>query len=146
MAGRGVVHGTTSTHSVRTYTISNGRRIGLVCKVEGTVVGGNKWWYLVASNDDTSWVSARYVRNIGAAPDHCDPSDGLLLGTTTTRVNVREGASSADRVTSVAAKGARIRFQCYTQTSRTHRWLLTAGGRWISGDYVNESTKLRYCA
>lgn len=139
--------GLPSSHSVKVGWLERGSRVEINCKVRGTNVDGNRWWYLIADHDSTNWISARYVRNIGAAPDHCDPSDGSFAARTTARLNQREGANAKDRKLGTFAKGASFRAICYTQESReaNKRWILTPRGRWVSSAYVRVSSKLRYC-
>lgn len=50
--------------------ISSGNRIEIDCKVRGANVDGNSFWYALPGVGN-EWVSARYVRNIGAAPPFC---------------------------------------------------------------------------
>lgn len=50
-------------------TLSKGKVVNIVCKLEGRVVDGNPRWYHLANG---RWVAARYVANIGAAPGWCN--------------------------------------------------------------------------
>lgn len=49
-------------------TIRPGSKLVIGCKLPGPSVGGNANWYYLS---DGRWVSARYVANVGAAPDLC---------------------------------------------------------------------------
>ncbi len=140
-----VAHGTPSTHSIRTGRFAHGARIELNCKVHATTVDGNSLWYLIVDHDSTQWVSARYVRNVGSAPDFCDPSDGSFAGRATARVNQRAGASTGDRIVGRFERGDTVRAVCYTLASPDDRWIYTARGRWVYGGFVRVSTRLRYC-
>ena len=88
--------------------------------MSGTVVDANPRWYLVVAEGDANWVSARYVRNVGPGPEHCDPSDGTY------------------------AKGQKFRVQCYTDSGQ--KWYLTETSKWVSAQYVRSSSEVRYCS
>jgi hypothetical protein len=64
-----VGHFRPSTHAPANYTFPNASKVTLDCQVSGTVVDGNPRWYLVVAEGDANCVSARYVRNVGPAPD-----------------------------------------------------------------------------
>lgn len=131
-----------SVHAPANYTFGNGSKISLSCKVSGTVVDGNNRWYLVLAEGDANWVSARYVSNVGPAPDPCDPSDGTFAAKTTARVTKRVGPTTADASAGSYAKGQKLRVQCFTDSGQ--KWYLTDGGRWVRAAYVSTSS-VRYC-
>ena len=133
-----------STHAPANYTFRNGSRVTLDCKVSGTVVGGNPRWYLVVAEGDANWVSARYVRNVGKAPEPCDPSDGTISGKATTALTKRVGPTSADATAGTYAKGSKVRVQCYTNSGQ--KWYLTDTSRWVRAKYVTTSSTVRYCS
>lgn len=58
-----------TTKSAAKGTIKHGTKIGILCKIAGQKVGGNKLWYQLT---DGRWVTARYVDNIGKVPGYCD--------------------------------------------------------------------------
>lgn len=133
-----------STHAPDNYTFPNGSKVTLDCKVPGPVVGGNPRWYLVVAEGDANWVSARYVRNVGPAPDPCDPSDGTFSATATTALKKRTGPTTADASAGTYAKGQKFRVQCYTDSGQ--KWYLTDSSKWVSAKYVKTSSKVRYCS
>ncbi|MFD6534267.1 SH3 domain-containing protein [Streptomyces sp. NPDC060184] len=47
-----------------------GTIVDIFCKTRGDNVDGNDRWYLL-TNGTWAWGSARYIENIGAAPDWC---------------------------------------------------------------------------
>ena len=49
-------------------TFRKGATVKLVCKVYSQSVQGNDRWYYTSAGD---WISARYVRNVGAVPGYC---------------------------------------------------------------------------
>ncbi len=137
-------HARPSTHAPANYTFPNGSKVTLDCKVPGPVVGGNSRWYLVVAEGDANWVSARYVRNVGKAPEPCDPSDGTFSATATAALKRRVGPTTADATAGTYAKGQKFRVQCYTDSGQ--KWYLTSASRWVSATYVKTSSKVRYCS
>ena len=132
-----------SVHAPANYTFPNGSKVTLSCKVSGTVVDGNARWYLVVAEGDANWVSARYVSNVGPAPDPCDPSDGTFAAKATAKLTKRVGPTTADASAGSYAKGQKLRVQCFTDSGQ--KWYLTDGGRWVRAAYVSTSSKVRYC-
>lgn len=47
-----------------------GTIVDIFCKTRGDDVDGNDRWYLL-TNGTWAWGSARYIENLGAAPDWC---------------------------------------------------------------------------
>lgn len=47
-----------------------GAKVRIVCKVKGENIDGNPRWYLLSSGK-YAWSSARYIENIGKAPEWC---------------------------------------------------------------------------
>ncbi|MGI8767570.1 MAG: hypothetical protein ACR2I1_00470 [Propionibacteriaceae bacterium] len=54
-----------NTSDTKVGSYAKGATISIVCKVDGQGVYGNPRWYYTSKS---SWVSARYVSNVGAAP------------------------------------------------------------------------------
>ncbi len=145
VANGGLVgHVRPSTHAPANYTFPNGSEVTLDCKVPGTVVAGNRRWYLVVADGDANWVSARYVRNVGPSPEPCDPSDGTFSSKTTAKLKKRVGPTTADASAGTYAKGQKFRVQCYTDSGQ--KWYLTGTSRWVSARYVRTSSEVRYCS
>lgn len=136
-------HQRPSTHAPGGYTWPKGTKVTLDCQVPGTSVDGNARWYLVVAEGDNNWVSARYVRNVGPAPDPCDPSDGSFAGRTTTAVKKRVGPTTADASAGSYAANQRLRVRCYT--GHAQKWYLTDQDRWVRATYVATSKNVRYC-
>lgn len=57
-----------TTASPRRGSLGYGTVVEIICKVNGQSVGGNPRWYQLFNGN---WVAARYVANIGFAPDSC---------------------------------------------------------------------------
>lgn len=57
-----------NTSDKRTGTIGKSTSFSVICKQPGQSVGGNNRWYLTS---EKGWVSARYVDNVGKAPQWC---------------------------------------------------------------------------
>ncbi len=132
-----------SVHAPANYTFANGAKVSLSCKVSGSVVDGNPRWYLVLAEGDANWISARYVSNVGPAPDPCDPSDGTFAAKATATLTKRVGPTTADAKAGSYAKGQKLRVQCFTDSGQ--KWYLTDAGRWVRAAYVTTSSKVRYC-
>ncbi|AXK31451.1 SH3 domain-containing protein [Streptomyces armeniacus] len=47
-----------------------GQTVKIKCKVNGQWINGNPRWYKLADGR-WAWASARYIKNIGAAPEWC---------------------------------------------------------------------------
>lgn len=139
-----VGHSRPSTHAPADYTWPNGTKVTLDCKVSGTVVDRNARWYLIVAEGDANWVSARYVRNVGAAPDPCDPSDGTYSAKATASLKKRVGPTTADASAGTYAKGQKFKVQCYTDSGQ--KWYFTDSSRWVSAKYVSTSSEVRYCS
>lgn len=56
------------TSSAPVTTLGARKTISLVCKVQSQNIGGNSLWYYTSQG---SWVSAKYITNVGAAPQWC---------------------------------------------------------------------------
>jgi hypothetical protein len=133
-----------STHAPANHIFPNGSEVTLDSKVSGTVVDGNPRWYLVVAEGDANWVSARYLRNVGPAPEPCDPSDGTFSAKTTAVLKKRVGPTTADASAGTYAKGQKFRVQCYTDSWQ--KWYLTDTSRWLRAKHVTTSSKVRYCS
>lgn len=128
-----------STHSVALGSIKPGKIIPLECKVTGTDVGGNNRWYLLPGGDTPEWVSARYIQNIGTAPDWCG-NDERFVGRTTVALTRRVGPNTADAGAGTYAKGAGVDIICKTTAQNVdgnNRWYWTTAHRWVAARYVD---------
>ncbi|WP_207006440.1 SH3 domain-containing protein [Nocardioides aromaticivorans] len=126
-----------STHVARSGTaIRRGAVLVLDCQLNGTVVDRNQRWYKIHGRN--AWVSARYVRNVGAAPVGCTAGDWayeVKVGT-----NIRQGPSTLDRAIGSLARGTELNTRWITRTgqavdgNRTWVAVATASGNrgWIS--------------
>ena len=146
----GVYHGkvtATSGLSVRAIPSNSGDPVGALragqrfdirCKVHGRSIGGNNLWYLV-DGTKTHWVSARYVANVGYAPDYCGTAV-YATGHTTAYLTERVAPSTDDPKRGVLARGATVRAVCQTSGpsigGNTH-WYNLTDGRWVSARYVS---------
>jgi SH3 domain-containing protein len=62
----------TTNSAVTGGPIKYGTVIRISCKVVGQNIDGNKFWYKLAdARFARGYVSARYVDNIGRAPEYC---------------------------------------------------------------------------
>lgn len=126
-----------STHLPRSGTaFRRGAVLVLDCQLNGTVVDGNQRWYKIHGRN--AWVSARYVRNVGAAPVGCTAGDWayrVKVGT-----NIRQGPSTLDRRIGSFARGTELNTRWVTRSGQAvdgnRTWVAvetTSGNRgWIS--------------
>lgn len=127
-----------STHSKAVASIKPGKIIPLSCKVTGTVVDGNSRWYRLPGSDSPEWVSARYIKNLGTAPDQCG-NDERFVGRTTTSVTRRVGPNTADARGGSYASGAGVDIICKVSAQSiagNKIWYWTTGHRWVSARYI----------
>lgn len=120
----GVYHGKVTSSSgltVRSIPTTNGSSKGSLgrgqtfdirCKVKGQSVKGSNLWYLL-DGTSTHWVSARYVANVGAAPDFCGTAV-YATGHTTTFLNERVAPSTKDKKSGTLTRGATVKAICMT--------------------------------
>jgi hypothetical protein len=57
-----------NTADARVGSYAKGAGVDIICKATAQSIGGNKFWYWTSSH---RWVSARYVDNVGSAPNWC---------------------------------------------------------------------------
>ncbi len=127
-----------TTASTAKGRLANGTTVSIICKVRGSSVDGNDLWYLLPPTLN-EWVSARYVRNVGAAPGWCG-SDERFVGRTTTTVTKRVAPTTAAGATGVLARGAACTSSASCPVSRVggnNRWYYLTDGRWVSARYVS---------
>lgn len=58
-----------TTAASQAGSVAKGQRVTIECKIPGQKVGGNANWYYLS---DGRWLPARYVSNVGAAPQWCN--------------------------------------------------------------------------
>ncbi|MDN5765117.1 MAG: hypothetical protein L0H96_03390 [Humibacillus sp.] len=120
-------------------TLRNGQTIPLVCVVHGPTVSGNSLWYLLpAAPGEGGWASARYIRNLGAAPRWCGNGQVFAIRTTAA-LNVRTGPTSADTLVQTLASGAGVDVTCKLDGQNVGGnalWYQTQGGHWLAARYV----------
>ncbi len=136
-----------STHAGKVGLIANHKTFPIECKVRGTSVDGNDLWYSLPPNTN-EWVSARYVRNVGPAPDWCTGADGST-GKTTAAVTKRKGPATADSAQGSLAKGKTFSITCKVRSqsvSGNNIWYFTPDRLWVSARYVtNVGAAPGYC-
>jgi hypothetical protein len=127
-----------TTASTAKGRLANGATVSIVCKVRGSSVDGNTLWYLLPPTLN-EWVSARYVRNVGAAPSWCG-TDERFVGRTTTGVTKRVAPTTAAAASGGLARGVRVDIICKLagQTvDGNNRWYYLTDGRWVAARYVS---------
>lgn len=127
-----------SIHSKAVGALRPGAMIPLGCKVRGPKVGGNDIWYSLPPTTH-EWVSARYVRNIGRAPDWCVGERGAQVGRATTSLAVRTGPTTSDARATTYRKGSEFSIECKVRSQSVNGnslWYWSAGHGWVSARYV----------
>lgn len=151
--GKVVAHGGVNVRSLPTTVgyplavIPAGKVIPLGCKIHGSSVDGNDRWYRLPGSE-SEWVSARYVRNLGA-PQWC--GDGKkYVGQTTALVNLRSGPTRAEGVVGAVGTDTRVGLTCKLRgepVDGNSWWYETKSGHWISARYVDNVGKSpAYCS
>ena len=131
-----------TTASKAQGTLEQGQVIPLVCKVRGTSVGGNNVWYALPPTLN-EWVAARYVDNVGAAPDWCG-TDARFAGKTTAKLTKRTGPTTAASSAGTVAKGAKVTIVCKLPGQNVKgntKWYYLTDGRWVAARYVQNVGK-----
>jgi uncharacterized protein YgiM (DUF1202 family) len=127
--------------------IAKGRTITIVCKVRTVKVDGNDLWYLLAKN---RWVSARYVSNLGKAPEFC--GDVLPVGTAIKKpsVNLRQKPTNASQLVGTLKYGTGVELLCKVNgptVGGNPRWYQIYDGRWVTARYIeNFYGTVHYCS
>ena len=127
-----------TTASKALNRINRGQVIVLVCKVRGSTVDGNNLWYALPPSLN-EWVSARYVDNVGAAPDWCG-TDARFTGRTIASLTKRTGPTRAAGAAGTVANGAKVNIICKLpgqEVAGNNRWYYLTDGRWVSARYVD---------
>jgi uncharacterized protein YraI len=136
---------TTASPALGSFT--KGQVIPLHCKLRGTSVDGNNIWYALPPTLN-EWVSARYVQNVGAAPDWCG-TDARFKGKTTAALTKRTGPTAAAGSAGTVAKGVTVNIICKLpgqNVGGNDRWYHLTDGRWVAARYVaNVGTAPGWC-
>jgi hypothetical protein len=115
-----------------------GLSIPLVCKVHGTPVDDNDLWYALPPTLN-EWVSARYVANLGSAPDWRG-TEARFQGRTTVVLTQRTGPTRAAASAVTLPRGTTVAVVCKLpgQDVQGNRlWYNLTNGRWLSARYVS---------
>ncbi len=143
VAGGGVVVRSLPTTASENFGVyAKGERVTLLCKLRGSTVDGNAVWYRTPSEGST-WVSARYVANVGPAPAYCG-SSARYTGRTTATVTKREAPTTRTAAHGTVAKGLKVSVICKWEgdtVAGNAIWYHLTDGRWISARYVTNVGK-----
>lgn len=120
-------------------SVAPGATIQIVCKVEGTTVGGNPWWYALPPTLG-EWVSARYVDKIGSGGIRiCGDGDLDKGRVATASLAMRTGPTTDASSTGSLARGKIVNIRCKLNgqvIDGNPRWYHLANGRWLAARYV----------
>jgi uncharacterized protein YraI len=126
-----------TTASPAVGSVGSGQVVPLVCKVRGTSVDGNDLWYALPPTLN-EWVSARYVSNVGSAPQWCG-TDARFRGRTTVALTQRTGPTRAASSAGTLSRGTAVVIVCKLRGQDVNGnalWYSLANGRWVSARYV----------
>lgn len=128
-----------STASKPLSALPDNQVFPIECKVRGTMVDGNDLWYSLPSDIGGEYVSARYVTNVGPAPDWCSGGK-VATGKATSGLNLRQGPTHSDKIVGSVAAGKTFKINCKVVSDDVNGnklWYYTTDGRWISARYVD---------
>lgn len=137
---------TSAPHSGKGY--KKGTVITLDCNLNGTSAGGNDVWYKIQGKH--SWVSARYVKNVGNPPIACTAANVPVdrSATATASLTERKAPTTHDRSTGHVAKGKKVQIWCKVASQTiggNHTWYQTSND-WVSAKYVKTTKSVPYCS
>lgn len=144
-SNRGLIaHPVPSSGTPRSGSYGDGTRLRLLCKVRSVSIGGNDVWYLVRGSKER-WVSARYVDNIGAAPERCGDGFRSKAYVDTARLNRREGPTLRTAVDGVLQRNARVSVVCWIEGlgegTGDSQWYQLTSGSWVSAKYISPTKR-----
>lgn len=129
--------------------LKKGAVIQFGCKVKAVPVDGNRLWYMVLGGGN---VPARYVKNIGKAPDWCQPKQfGIGHVTKKPSVNLRQGPTNKSKLMGTAKHGRAVNIICMVNGPKVGgnpNWYQLEDGRFVTAHYVKWSEKwmkAQYC-
>lgn len=105
-----------NTSSTIVGTLPFGAVVGIACKVPGEIVDGNPRWYRL--NDGSyaeGFSAARYIENVGPAPDWCpSASEGPFWGKVIAKIglNVRSAPNTSSAIVDRLPFGAVVGIKC----------------------------------
>ncbi|MBM7785228.1 SH3 domain-containing protein [Tenggerimyces flavus] len=125
-----------TTYGKRLGTYKKGETVKISCKVEAVPVDGNRIWYSTPKGD----VAARYVTNIGKAPQWCGGrwwDWAKAVGKPS--VNLRKAPTSKSKLVGKVKYGKRVSIICKVNGPKVGgnpRWYQLEDGRWVAARYV----------
>jgi uncharacterized protein YraI len=126
-----------TTASRAVGTLKPGQVVPLVCKVRGTSVNGNDLWYALPPSLN-EWVSARYIANVGAAPQWCG-TDARFRGRSTATLTKRTGPTRLASSAGTLPRDAAVTIVCKLRGQDVNGnalWYSLTSGRWVSARYT----------
>ncbi len=122
-------------------SLKKGTTFEIQCKVNGPNVDGNRRWYLFErkGNPAYGWVAARYVKNVGKAPQECKlgfPDSKVVAKPS---VIMRTAPSTKAKSAGTLKYGAEFHTICKvngTKVDGNPRWYQLFDGRWVPARYA----------
>lgn len=127
-----------TTASAKVGSLKPGQTIPIECKVKGTPVDGNPWWYALPPTLN-EWVSARYIENVGPAPRLCGSGELAKGKVTTSKLKMRTGPTTKASSAGTLSKGQEINLVCKLEgqvVDGNPRWYHLKNGKWVAARYV----------
>lgn len=137
--------------SIRKYPTQASKKLGtlkknttittIMCKVEGPNVDGNRSWYLYDPPGKATWgwSSARYVKNVGKAPQLCKMGfpDGQVIAKPA--VKLRTSPSLTAKTAGTLKYGTKLHTICKINGPKVDgnpRWYQLFDGSWVPARWV----------
>lgn len=126
-----------TTYGKAVATLENGTSLKLWCKVEAVEVDDNRIWYNVLGG---GWVAARYVKNVGKAPQECG-GRWWDWGHVTKKpsVNLRQGPTNKSKLAGTAKYDKTVEIICQRTGPKVDgnpNWYQLEDGRWVTARYI----------
>jgi uncharacterized protein YgiM (DUF1202 family) len=136
-----------TTASKKIDSFKKGTTFEIQCKVNGPNVDGNRRWYLFkrVNKPGYGWVAARYVKNVGKAPQECKMGfpDGKVVAKPS--VKLRTAPSTKAKVAGSLKYGTEFHTICKVNgpsVDGNKRWYQLYDGRWVPARWVKNINHL----
>jgi hypothetical protein len=142
-----------TTAAKKIDSFKKGTTFGIQCKVKGPNVDGNRLWYLFkrVNKPGYGWVTARYVKNVGKAPQWCKMGfpDGKVVAKPS--VKLRTAPSTKAKSAGTLKYGTEFHTICKvngTKVDGNPRWYQLYDGRWVPARHVKNINLIvpEFCA
>jgi uncharacterized protein YgiM (DUF1202 family) len=134
--------------AAKVWTYKKGAVITFMCKLNAVSVDGNRRWYMIGAG---SYVSARYVSNVGKTPTWCPETKfDVAKAVKKPSVNLRRGPTNASKIVGSLKYGTKVELICKVNGPKVDgnpRWYQLRDGRWVTARYMqNVGEAPRFCS